>query len=200
MPQNNNFFELIQQQMLTSSQKTFLKLHDSHSISFSDANRLSAQLANKLNELGLQPGDRVTAQIDKSPQAVLLYLACLRAGFIFHPLNTAYTLKELDHFLEDAQPILFVCGLKRASDATKLTTKHKVHLVETLEADGTGTLCEDIADYDEHFETVVCDGNDTALLIYTSGTTGKPKGAMITHKNISSNAASLESGLGLAKK
>ena len=199
MSQNNNFFELIQQQMLASSQKTFLELHDSHSISFSDANQLSAQLANKLNELGLQPGDRVTAQIDKSEQAVLLYLACIRAGIIFHPLNTAYTLKELDHFLEDAQPKLFVCGSKRADDATELTKKHKVRLVETLEANGTGTLCEDVADYGERFDTVVRDENDIALLIYTSGTTGKPKGAMITHKNISSNAASLSQAWGWQK-
>ena len=199
MTQNNNFFELIQQQMLESSQKTFLELHDSRSISFSDANRLSAQLANKLKELGLQPGDRVTAQTDKSAQAVLLYLACIRAGFIFHPLNTAYTLKELDHFLEDAQPNLFVCGSKRADDAIELTKKHKVQLVETLEVNGTGTLCEDITDYDENFETVVRNGNDTALLIYTSGTTGKPKGAMITHENISSNAASLSQAWGWQK-
>ena len=199
MSQNNNFFELIQQQILESSQKTFLELHDSHLISFADVNRLSAQLANKLNELGLQPGDRITAQVDKSAQAVLLYLACIRAGLIFHPLNTAYTLKELDYFLEDAQPTLFVCGSKRADEATELTGKHKIQLVETLEANGTGTLCEDIADYDEHFETVVRDGNDTALLIYTSGTTGKPKGAMITHENISSNAASLSQVWGWQK-
>lgn len=199
MSQNNNFFELIQRQMLESSQKTFLELHDSRSISFSDTNRLSAQLANKLNELGLQPGDRVTAQIDKSAQAVLLYLACIRAGLIFHPLNTAYTLKELDHFLEDAQPMLLVCGSKRADEATELTGKHDIRLVETLESNGTGTLCEDIADYDERFETVVRDGDDTALLIYTSGTTGKPKGAMISHKNISSNAASLSQVWGWQK-
>ena len=199
MPQNNNFFELIQQQILESSQKTFLELHDSHSISFSDANRLSAQLANKLNELGLQPGDRVTAQTDKSAQAVLLYLACIRAGLIFHPLNTAYTLKELDYFLEDAQPMLFVCGSKRADETTELIKKHKIQLVETLEANGTGTLCQDIAEYEERFETVVRDGNDTALLIYTSGTTGKPKGAMITHENISSNAASLSQVWGWQK-
>ena len=199
MPQNNNFFELIQQQILASSQKTFLELHDSRLISFSDANRLSAQLANKLNELGLQPGDRVTAQTDKSAQAVLLYLACIRAGLIFHPLNTAYTLKELDYFLEDAQPMLFVCGSKRADETTELIKKHKIQLVETLEANGTGTLCQDIAEYEERFETVVRDGNDTALLIYTSGTTGKPKGAMITHENISSNAASLSQVWGWQK-
>ncbi len=191
MTENHNFFAIIQQQMLKSAPRVFLELQDAKSITYAEADCLSAQMANKLTELGLQPGDRVTAQIEKSAQAVILYLACLRAGFVFHPLNTAYTLNELDHFLGDAQPTLLACSQERADAAKRLTQKHSVSLVETLESDGTGTLWDDASAFSKIFEPVTRRRDDTALLIYTSGTTGKPKGAMITHENIASNASSL---------
>ncbi len=177
--------------MRQSADDVFLEVNESHSISYGEGEQLSAQLANKLSEMGLQPGARVTAQVEKSYQVVILYLACFRAGLIFHPLNTAYTLNELEHFLADAQPSLLVSSSKRCSEAQTLIKQHAIQSVLTLEADGAGTLWEDIASYSDSFEVVHKAKDDTALLIYTSGTTGKPKGAMITHENLSSNAQSL---------
>ncbi len=191
MSKNQNFFALIEQQFKKSSSRPFLELPDGQSIDFSKADELSAQLANKLNALGIQPGDRITVQVEKSAEAILLYLACLRAGFVFHPLNTAYTLHELDHFLTDAQPVLLVCTQVRKLEADQLIKKHSVRLVQTLDADGAGSLLEDLSTFSNSFVTVTRKKDDTALLIYTSGTTGQPKGAMITHQNITSNAHSL---------
>ena len=191
MHKNQNFFVAIQQQMSKSSSRTFLELDGGASITFMEAESLTAKLANKLTELGLQPGDRVTVQVDKSPQAVMLYLACLRAGLIFHPLNMAYTLQELDHFLADARPSLLVCDAARKAQAGALIQKHAVEHVHTLEANGQGTLWTGLPDYSQDFPVVPRQREDAALLIYTSGTTGKPKGAVITHENIASNAEAL---------
>lgn len=188
---NKNLFCVFEQQLLDASERVFLELHDSREITFGNANRLSAQLANRLHDLGLQPGDRVTAQVDKSYHAVILYLACLRAGIVFHPLNTAYTLNELDHFLRDARPALFVCSTERAIEAREAAGRHAVRSVLTLEADGSGSLWENVSSCRDTFETAHRAEDDTALLIYTSGTTGRPKGAMITHRNVSSNMRSL---------
>ncbi len=191
MSKNYNFFEAIEPSLRNSSKQTFLELSDGSAVTFIEANRRSAQLANKLSELGIQPGDRVTVQVAKSAAAVILYLACLRAGCIFHPLNTAYTPHELEHFLNDAQPSLLVCGSERMRAAHPIIKKLRIGLVQTLEADGSGTLLEDVATFSDSFKAVVRKKSDTALLIYTSGTTGRPKGAMITHENITSNAIGL---------
>ena len=191
MHKNHNFFIAIQQQMSKSSGRTFLELEGGASITFMEVDSLTAKLANKLAELGLQPGDRVTVQVDKSPQAVMLYLACLRAGLIFHPLNMAYTLQELDHFLADSRPSLLVCNAARKAQAAALIQKHAVEHVHTLEANGQGTLWAGLSDYSQDFPVVPRQSDDAALLIYTSGTTGKPKGAVITHENIASNAVAL---------
>ncbi len=193
MDNNQNLFTTIGQQMLRFADNTFLELEGGDLISYAQANILTAQLANQLRTFGLQPGDRVTAQVDKSPQAIILYLACLRSGLIFHPLNTAYTLNELDHFLSDARPALFVCNCARAKEAGSLTDKYAIKQVKTLEADGQGTLWDGVSVNSHHFPIVHAKSDDTALLIYTSGTTGKPKGAMITHGNLASNAAALQS-------
>lgn len=191
MQSNENLFCMFEQQMLDAPERVFLELHESRKLTYGDANALSARLANKLIDLGLQSGDRVTAQVDKSHQAVLLYLACLRAGIVFHPLNTAYTINELDHFLQDAQPTVFVCSPTRAIEAQVIVKKNAANTVLTLDVDGSGTLWEDVLAHSDTFDTAHRDKDDTALLIYTSGTTGKPKGAMITHQNVSSNAQSL---------
>ncbi len=177
--------------MLETPQRVFLELADGTSITFGEADKLSAQLANKLTVLGLKAGDRVTAQIEKSPQAVMLYLACLRAGLVFHPLNTAYKKNEISYFIDDAKPSLVVINPDHDDFIVKLASDKKVESVLTLGTCGDGSLWQDIDEFEDKFEVANRSSGDTALLIYTSGTTGKPKGAMITHENIESNAMAL---------
>ena len=177
--------------MHESSDRVFLDLPDLTSVTYGEADSLSAQLANRLTELALQPGDRVTAQVEKSVQCLILYLACLRAGFIFHPLNTAYTATELEHFFTDAEPALVVCSPSRFDETESLAKQHGINHVLTLDADGSGSLWSNISSYSREFPVAHQEPDDIALLVYTSGTTGKPKGAMITHKNIATNANAL---------
>ena len=188
---NENFFVQLHQVMLNQPDRVLLDLADRSPLTYGEANRLSAQLANHLRSLGLESGNRITIQCEKSYKAVILYLACLRSGIIFHPLNTGYTLNELQYFLKDAEPTLVVCESSRRPATNDLARSAGIRHVLTLQDDGENSLWADIDQYSENFLPIFRDKDDLALLIYTSGTTGKPKGAMITHENISSNAASL---------
>ena len=182
-----NFFSLLHEQIQTSANRVFLEFGDRASITYGEADRMSAQVANRLATFGLKPGDRVTVQVEKSPQVVILYLACLRSGLVFHPLNTAYTLHELEHFFEDAQPSLVVCRPSIAYEVRQLASRFDIEHVETLDANGNGSFWDQVSSQHDEFAVAERSPDDTALLIYTSGTTGKPKGAMITHHNLSSN-------------
>ncbi len=183
----SNFFSLLHKPILNAADRVFLELNDGVTISYGEADRQSARMANRLTQLGLKAGDRITVQVEKSPQVIILYLACLRSGVIFHPLNTAYTLHELEHFLGDAEPSLFVCLPSLYEEVRTLADQYQVEHVETLDVNGTGSLWAGLSELSEAFETVDRNPDDTAMLIYTSGTTGKPKGAMITHDNLISN-------------
>ena len=177
--------------MQNQPDQVLLDLAGRSPLTYGEANCLSAQLANHLQSLGLEAGDRITVQCEKSSKVVILYLACLRSGIIFHPLNTAYTLNELDYFLEDAEPTLVVCEPSRRSATKELAQSAGIQHVLTLEDDGKHSLWAGIDQCSEIFHPIFRNKDDVALLIYTSGTTGKPKAAMITHNNISSNAANL---------
>ena len=185
---NGNFYHALQEQMLQHPDNVFLDSLDGHPISYGEANELSARLANQLVELGMQPGDRLCAQVHKSTMVVILYLACLRAGILYLPLNTAYTLIELKYFLEDAEPSVVVCDPDRYDEVKALGNECGVKAVLTLDRDGTGTLNHQLESHSLQHTVVFRQDSDTALLIYTSGTTGKPKGAKITHGNIQTNA------------
>ena len=137
------------------------------------------------------PGDRVAVQVEKSPQAVLLYLACLRAGAIFLPLNTAYTPAEIEYFLGDAGAAVFVCDPARRERLLPVATRAGVRHVETLGARADGSLVDRAAAERPHFEDVRRGPDDLAAILYTSGTTGRSKGAMLTHDNLASNALTL---------
>ena len=166
---------------------------------YADADRSAARLANCLSELGLAPGDRVTVQVEKSPQALALYLACLRAGLVYHPLNTAYTASELDYFIGDAQPALVVCAPGAASTLTALPAVGDGLPVMTLGADGGGSLVAAAAGCDDAFEAVERAPADLAALLYSSGTTGRPKGIMLSHGNLLSNAQTLVEAWGFSR-
>jgi malonyl-CoA/methylmalonyl-CoA synthetase len=160
-------------------------------ISFGELASQVARYANALAALGVEPGDRVTVQVEKSIANVLLYLAVLKAGAIYQPLNTAYTEAEVDYFVGDAQPKLIVCDPARQAAMRTLADRHKIFAVVNLDAHGKGSLATMAATMDDRHETAPRKADDLAGLLYTSGTTGRSKGAMITHGNLASNAETL---------
>jgi malonyl-CoA/methylmalonyl-CoA synthetase len=163
---------------------------DGQRISYAALIARAAQIANVLVARGVKPGDRVAAQTEKSVSGLVLYLAAVRAGAIYLPLNTAYTLNELDYFVTDAEPTLVVCDPSKAQGIGAIAAKVNAK-VETLGADGKGTLTEAADRASRDFETVLRSDDDLAAILYTSGTTGRSKGAMLSHDNLASNSLSL---------
>ncbi len=160
-------------------------------LSYADLASGVARYANALESLGVQPGDRVTVQVEKSVANVLLYLAVMKAGGVYQPLNTAYTEAEIDYFVGDAQPKLIVCDPARQQAMRALADRHKIFAVVNLDAGGNGSLATMAAAMDSRHDTVERAADDLAGLLYTSGTTGRSKGAMVTHGNLASNAETL---------
>jgi len=171
--------------------KTLLTTAQGTAISYAQAHHESARFATCLTGLGLKPGDRVTVQVEKSVEMLWLYLGCLRAGLVFHPLNTAYSPSELAFFLGDAQPGLVVCTPEAESLMGELTANLESAKVLTLDAEGQGSLIKAVASAPASFDCVQSQADDTAALLYSSGTTGRPKGIMLSHGNLASNATTL---------
>src|SRR5437868_5115841 len=163
---------------------------DGHRISYGDLVARAGQMANVLVSRGVKPGDRVAAQTEKSVSGLVLYLAAVRAGAVYLPLNTAYTLNELEYFITDAGPWLVVCDASRAEGIGAIAGKVGAK-VETLGADGKGSLTEAADKASSEFKTVARTNDDLAAILYTSGTTGRSKGAMLSHDNLASNSRSL---------
>jgi malonyl-CoA/methylmalonyl-CoA synthetase len=161
-------------------------------ISYAALRARSAQYANALLDLGVEPGDRVLVQVEKSAEAILLYLGCLRAGAVYVPLNTAYTIAELEHYVGDAQPRVVVCPPGRITAVVPVAQRLGVaHVVTQGGAERAGSLAERANLCDAHCPSAECDAEDVAAIIYTSGTTGRSKGAMLTHGNLAANACAL---------
>ena len=153
---------------------------------------LSGRLANVLAARGVKPGDRVAVQVEKSVPALVLYLATVRAGAVYLPLNTAYTLAELEYFIGDSEPSLVVCDPGKQDGDQQLAAKVGAS-VETLDAQRAGISHGRRSKTPRTaFETVERAGDDLAAILYTSGTTGRSKGAMLTHDNLDSNALTLK--------
>jgi malonyl-CoA/methylmalonyl-CoA synthetase len=167
-------------------QRTLLRVPGGRSWSCADLVRLSGQLANLLRSEGVTPGDRVAVQVHKSVEAIALYLATVRAGAVFLPLNSAYTRAEVDYFLDDAEPRIFVCDGACAPDFADIEAG-----VFTLDGDGGGSLMQAARLVPAEFDSVARDAQDLAAILYTSGTTGLSKGAMLSHDNLLSNALTL---------
>jgi len=154
--------------------------------------RITARYANLLARLGVAKGERVAVQVAKSPEAIFLYLACLRAGAVFLPLNTAYQSGEVDYILGDAEPVLVVGAPAREAELAELTAARGIPHLLTLGQQRDGSFIDAAAGQAEAFATVEVDAaEDLAAILYTSGTTGRPKGAMLSHRNLASNAAAL---------
>jgi malonyl-CoA/methylmalonyl-CoA synthetase len=168
-------------------------------ISYGDLIARAGQMANVLVSRGVRVGDRVAAQTEKSVSGLVLYLATVRAGAIFLPLNTAYTLNELDYFITDAEPSLVVCDPSRAEGIQKIAAKVDAK-VETLDSHGVGSLTEAADTAPTAFKTVLRGNDDLAAILYTSGTTGRSKGAMLSHDNLASNSLTLVDYWGFSDK
>jgi len=168
----------------------FLRTEDGHVLTHAAFLARAAQYANALAALGVRPGDRVAVHVEKSTEGLAFYAACVQSGAVFLPLNPAYTPAELDYFVGDSGAALFVCDPAQAEDLTVVAAAHG-SLLQTLAADGSGSLAELASGQAKSFETVDRDQDDLAALLYTSGTTGRSKGAMLTHRNLLSNAQAL---------
>ena len=155
-----------------------------------DIFRLTGRIANVLAAVGVEPGDRVAMQTEKSVEALALYLACLRAGALFLPLNTAYTIAELDYFLGDAEPRAAICDPRAEAGLRPMVEGRGITLL-TIDAAGGGSLAERAAAATDEFATASRGPDDLAAILYTSGTTGRSKGAMLSHDNLLSNADAL---------
>ena len=160
--------------------------------SWRDLERATAMLANLLVSLKLPAGSRIAVQVEKSVEAMLLYLATLRAGYVFLPLNTAYQSAEIEYFIGNAEPAVVVCSSKNFGWVSKIAFKAGTQNVFTLDDDRTGSLLARAAHCSDKHTVAVKSADDLAAILYTSGTTGRSKGAMLSHDNMLSNALVLK--------
>src|SRR5665647_2839168 len=160
--------------------------------SWRDLDRASAMLANLLASLDLPEGARIAVQVEKSVEAMLLYLATLRAGCVFLPLNTAYQSAEIEYFIGNAEPAVVVCTSKNFGWVSKIAFKAGTGHVFTLDDDRTGSLLDRASHCSDQHAPAVMQEDNLAAILYTSGTTGRSKGAMLSHGNMLSNARILK--------
>src|SRR6202051_5355145 len=184
---------------LDDATRLAIETTDGQRISYGDLTSRAGQMANLLVERGVKPGDRVAAQTEKSVPGLVLYLAAVRAGAVYLPLNTAYTLNELEYFITDAEPSLVVCDPAKAEGIGAIAAKVGARVL-TLGADGKGSLTDAAAKASAAFTTVARADDDLAAILYTSGTTGRSKGAMLTHDNLASNSLTLVDYWGFTDK
>ena len=183
---NGSFAADLQAVFATHGSRPALRMVDGGLWTYSDLAERTARLATVLVEAGVGPGERVLAQVGKSPEAVALYLATLQVGGVYVPLNSAYTAAEVTYFLADAQPRVFV-----RDPASPVLKDEGAGLAELTLGEGDGSLVQAMDAAQPRFEVAERKGDDLAALVYTSGTTGRSKGAMLTHDNIRSNANAL---------
>ncbi len=156
--------------------------------SWRDLERGTAMLANLIDSLALPPASRVAVQVEKSVEALMLYLAVLRAGHVYLPLNNAYQAGEVEYFIGNAEPAMVVCAGKNFGWVSKLAFAAGTRNVFTLNDDRSGTLLERSAQQSDVHTPALRHTDDLAAILYTSGTTGRSKGAMLSHGNLLSNA------------
>ena len=172
---------------LAGRSRPVLLLPDGRQISGDAFLRMTARFAHLLRSEGVTPGDRVAVQIAKSPEALAVYAAAVATGAVFLPLNTGYTPAEIEYFLGNATPKVFLCDAAKRAALASVAAQHGAALW-TLDADGSGTFAAAAAGLPETVAPAERGPEDLAAFLYTSGTTGRSKGAMLSHRNLLSNA------------
>ena len=193
---NANLYERFRLCFPSDLGRPFIETASGTRLCYADLERETGRIAACLKSLGLKNGDRVAVQVDKSPRALCLYLACLRAGLVYLPLNPAYPEAEIDFFLSDAEPALLVCRPESRTALEPLASRRRVGALLCLDRDGEGTLAEASETFAPIGDSVRRAPADPAALLYTSGTTGRPKGAVLSHRNLASNAEVLQRAWG----
>lgn len=165
----------------------FLQQSDGSTMTHNEFLELASQYAHLLVQLGLQPGDCLAVQIEKSPQALAVYGACAQTGVVFLPLNTAYTADEVAYFMKDSCAKVLLCDVRKASVLQPIADECEA-IMKTLNEDGSGEFSILAKSMSIEFDTVSREEDDLASFLYTSGTTGRSKGAMLTQGNLLSNS------------
>ena len=191
---NENLFAALREAFPADLDATAIETADGTPLRYSwrDLERATAMLANLLASLDLPAGARVAVQTEKSVEALLLYLAVLRAGFVYLPLNSAYQTAELEYFIGNAEPSVVVCTPERFARISKIAFKAGTAHVFTLGAEREGSLLERAAHHADKHTPAIRNADELAAILYTSGTTGRSKGAMLSHGNLLSNARTLQ--------
>jgi malonyl-CoA/methylmalonyl-CoA synthetase len=196
---NHNLFAALRAAFPSALDETAVETDNGLTYSWRDLERATAMMANLLQSLGLPDGARVAVQVEKSVEAMVLYLATLRAGYVFLPLNTAYQSAEIEYFIGNAEPAVVVCSSKNFGWVSKIAFKAGTQNVFTLDDDRSGSLLDRAAHCSDQHEVAVRQADDLAAILYTSGTTGRSKGAMLSHGNMLSNAQVLKDYWGWKK-
>lgn len=187
-----NLYAHLRQAFPGDLERTAIETDAGQLYSWRDLDRGTAMLANFLQSLDLPAGSRIAVQVEKSVEALMLYLATLRAGYVFLPLNTAYQSAEIEYFIGNAEPAVAVCSNQNFGWVSTLAFKAGTRHVFTLNDDRTGSLLERASHASDQHAVAIKKPDDVAVIIYTSGTTGRSKGAMLTHGNMLSNALVLK--------
>jgi len=188
----SNLYQALREAFPTDLDGTAVETDDGQFYTWRDLERGSAMLANFLQSLGLPADARIAVQVEKSVEALMLYLATLRAGYVYLPLNTAYQSAEMAYFIGDAEPSVVVCTADNFAWVSKLAFQAGTPWVLTLNDDRTGSLLARAAHASDQHTVAPKAASDVAVIVYTSGTTGRAKGAMLMHGNMLSNARVLK--------
>jgi malonyl-CoA/methylmalonyl-CoA synthetase len=188
----SNLYRVLESQFPRAPGRCAFETPDGRYYTFDDLRAGSAKIANWLASLGIARGSRIAVQVEKSVEAVMLYLAALRSGMVFLPLNTAYRESEIGYFIADAEPAVVVCSPANFSWVEPIARANGCRHVMTLGESADGSLIQAATPQRASFKTVSSRPDDLAAILYTSGTTGRSKGAMLSHRNLASNARTLQ--------
>jgi malonyl-CoA/methylmalonyl-CoA synthetase len=189
---NNNLFAALRAAFPEDLDAIAVETDNGLYYSWRDLERGTAMLANLLKSMQLPEGARIAVQVEKSVEAMMLYLATLRAGYVFLPLNTAYQSAEMEYFIANAEPSVVVCSRKNFGWVSKIAFQQGTYNVFSLDDNRVGSLLDRAAQCSDRHEVVQRKADDLAAILYTSGTTGRSKGAMLSHGNMLSNAQVLK--------